>query len=455
MPTTPPAYRSFTQRLADGTEMRLHELHASDLRPLLVRAPARVRAREVAAILTHLRGSASATISLPAASIRAPATVAGFTEDDHGSYPTLRGAMLAYLARRGAGGAREAAIEALLRQLARRGLIAWHGHGTPAPVAGLGFLRQLSGLTPEQPLVNSHFFLFDPRELDAPQAALGDTTGILALAGRIHQPPLLPRSALIRCGGRWRIEQLAANDVELLLPGSHWSSTRTPGVHWHYRGDGMPIPPDYALTLVVQGRSLNAWHPRGGGRAPHGALLLGFETMPPAATLRGWRAHPRVAYRLPRYPQLEVAIGAGPLLVRAGQVLVNDALLAQERFFTLGSVDPTAPLVFPADAHLTRAARIGIGITASGTLVLVSIEGGSRLAATPHPPTTGATLIELAERLLAAGAIDAMNLDGGGSTQIFLSGGALHPSSDQRGVRGSSFDRPVPVGLQWRPATGR
>jgi hypothetical protein len=402
----------------------------------------------MASILTHLRGVASATLSLPAASLRAPPTVAGLSADDHGSYPTLRGAILAYLARRAAGGGSEAAIETFLGRLARRGIIARHGVGVPYPVAGLGSLRHLSGLLPAHPLLNTHFFLFDPRELDAPQAALGDLTGMLALTGRIHHPPLLPRATLIRSRGRWRIERLAAEDLEVRLPGGDWLSPHTPGVHWHYRGDGVPQPPSYPLQVVVVGRSLHAWHRHGEVRVPHGALLLGFERLPSAATLRGWRAHPRVTYRLPRDPHLEVAIGAGPTLLRGGELIVDDRTLVEERFFTLGSDDSTAPLVFPNDATTTRAARAGIGIGAHGELVVVTVEGGSRLGAATEGGPKGATLEELAELLLAAGARDAMNLDGGGSTQVFLGGGALHPSSDRRGTPGLAFDRPVPVALQ-------
>ena len=451
MPIPPLRIHSRTVRHADGSEVRLHELRARALRPLPLRAPARLRAREAAAILTHITGAPQATLSLPAAGIRAPQGVLGFDTDDHGEYPTVRGAILAYLARRRAGGAPEAPIERFIVRLARRGLVARHGDGAPTPVGGLGFLRTLSQLIPTRPLVNTHFFLFDPRELDAPQAALGDITGMLALSGRIHHPPLLPRATLFRSHGRWRIEPLAADDLELRLAGGEWWSPRTPGLHWHYRGDGIPDPPDYPLQLVIQGRSIHAWHPphrRLGGeaRVPHGGLLLGFEHLPNAALRRAWRAHPQVEYRLPRYPDLDIGIGAGPALVRAGELIIDDQALAAERFWTLGYPDATAPLIFPNDAAATRAARAGIGITAGGGLVLVTVEGRSRLAATGAEPT-GATLVELAEQLIAAGAREAMNFDGGGSTQIFLAGGALHPSSDRRGTPGFVFERPLPVGL--------
>ena len=64
--------------------------------------------------------------------------------------------------------------------------------------------------------------------------------------------------------------------------------------------------------------------------------------------------------------------------------------------------------------------------------------GGSR-------SPTGCTLLELAEALIEAGAVDALNCDGGGSAQVFAGSGVLLASSDARGVPGAVFDRPVPV----------
>jgi len=44
-------------------------------------------------------------------------------------------------------------------------------------------------------------------------------------------------------------------------------------------------------------------------------------------------------------------------------------------------------------------------------------------------------LQELAEYLLSLGAVDAMNLDGGGSTTMFLDGKVVNTPSDKEGER--------------------
>ena len=49
--------------------------------------------------------------------------------------------------------------------------------------------------------------------------------------------------------------------------------------------------------------------------------------------------------------------------------------------------------------------------------------------------SVGMTLQELAEYLLSLGATDAMNLDGGGSTTMFLDGRVVNTPSDKEGER--------------------
>ena len=58
------------------------------------------------------------------------------------------------------------------------------------------------------------------------------------------------------------------------------------------------------------------------------------------------------------------------------------------------------------------------------------------------------TLYELAEIMCILGAVDALNLDGGGSTQMFVGGGGqlLRPG-DRRGIPLAAYDRPVPTAL--------
>lgn len=98
-----------------------------------------------------------------------------------------------------------------------------------------------------------------------------------------------------------------------------------------------------------------------------------------------------------------------------------------------------------------RAPRTAIGTTASGQIILVVVDGW-RYRTDKMPPLTmngGATLDELAIIMLGLGAVEAINLDGGGSSVMaFRNAVASHPSDDQG-------ERPVGDSLLLMPARHR
>jgi exopolysaccharide biosynthesis protein len=91
------------------------------------------------------------------------------------------------------------------------------------------------------------------------------------------------------------------------------------------------------------------------------------------------------------------AVGGFPVLVRRGAV---------------------APEVDTAGAATFRGPnpRTAVGIAADGGLLLVTVDGRQ------PGHSDGATLRETAELLQALGAVDALNLDGGGSTTMVVRG---------------------------------
>jgi hypothetical protein len=99
--------------------------------------------------------------------------------------------------------------------------------------------------------------------------------------------------------------------------------------------------------------------------------------------------------------QLPQILGAGPLLLQNRQIVLNP----QAEQFT--------------DAFIRQAAiRSAIGTTPDGNLLLVTIQnrlGGS-----------GPTLTEAAQVMQQLGTIDALNLDGGSSTTLYLGGQLLN-----------------------------
>lgn len=76
----------------------------------------------------------------------------------------------------------------------------------------------------------------------------------------------------------------------------------------------------------------------------------------------------------------------------------------------------------------TRHPRTAVAKLKDGRALLITVDGRSATSA-------GMNLQELAEMLLEMGAIDAMNLDGGGSTTMFLDGKIVNKPSDKEGER--------------------
>ena len=99
-------------------------------------------------------------------------------------------------------------------------------------------------------------------------------------------------------------------------------------------------------------------------------------------------------------------ISGGPRLVKEGIVYVSKN---EEKF--------------KSDIATGRAARTAVGITKDGQLLLVTVDGLPReKSARDDRSSIGVTLEELAELMINLGAVEAMNLDGGSSTTMWIDG---------------------------------
>jgi Phosphodiester glycosidase len=125
-----------------------------------------------------------------------------------------------------------------------------------------------------------------------------------------------------------------------------------------------------------------------------------------------------------------VVVGAGPRLLSAGKVAV--AADAE------GFAPPQAPAFFRSFVA-SRNPRTLAGVRADGTLLLVTVDG--------RAPgwSVGMTLREAARLMRSLGALDALNLDGGGSTAMTVRGELVNRPSDR--VGGRPVERRVSNGL--------
>jgi hypothetical protein len=189
---------------------------------------------------------------------------------------------------------------------------------------------------------------------------------------------------------------------------------------------GAPLPPapssGPALQAVVdpQGQVVSAG-------TPGGTLPAGDWAVQAIGTDEAWLAsHAQAGARLSVSESLRTSQGrqlqlnpsttvtsAGPILLRGGKPAI-DAV-------TEGELDPRDLNDYTFSAY--RHARTMIGVDGQGRIVLATVDGIAGVS-------EGMTLTEEAVLMRSLGAVDAMNLDGGGSTQFASFGHILDdPSS--------------------------
>jgi hypothetical protein len=140
--------------------------------------------------------------------------------------------------------------------------------------------------------------------------------------------------------------------------------------------------------------------------------------IPPNGYLLALRGQPELSAKLaigtilsrqhqitpPEFDTYSQIIAAGPWLVRSSQIVLD------------------APGEnFGANFSKEAAVRSAIGNTATGNILLVTVH--------LHPGGKGPTLAEMAQLIQKMGAVDALNLDGGSSTSLYLGGQLIDRAS--------------------------
>ncbi len=116
-----------------------------------------------------------------------------------------------------------------------------------------------------------------------------------------------------------------------------------------------------------------------------------------------------------RYPvkrkrwKVSEAVGGGPVLVNRGRVQVTDE---EELFTGIAGMHP----------------RTAVGYTAKREIVFFVCDGRQEASA-------GLTLVQLAGLMQGLGCVEALNLDGGGSTTLVAGGTVINRPSDKQGPR--------------------
>ena len=244
-------------------------------------------------------------------------------------------------------------------------------------------------------------------------AGSGSPLGMIVINGKLISAPLPKRTVFaISRTGQLVIAAFEFNG-RVVTPDSTglWVSAVNRPPHAGgvavYTPEYGPLTPDLGVAAMVRNDVVEAFF-NGRTFIPDDGYVV-TANRADAALLTGHLAMgQRITLHLQVSPNLEVlnALGGGPRLVKGGQASVPFAW----EWFTLRFHDMRAP-------------RTAVGITSAGKLIFVTVDGRSRR-------NSGMTLRELSVLMVQLGAVEAMNLDGGGSATMVVGGRIMNEPSD-------------------------
>lgn len=171
-------------------------------------------------------------------------------------------------------------------------------------------------------------------------------------------------------------------------------------------GKKAPVTPKYGKQIAISDNKII--------ETSIGQLQIpenGFVVVGPASKLNQLTDKQEIKFNvktLPEWNNVKHIIGGGPYLVKNGQAYVD---ISEQKLGAIGGRNP----------------RSAIGYTADGDLIIVAVDGREKAS-------VGMSLWELASFMKSIGCINAMNLDGGGSTVLYVNGKVVNNPKVQGGI---------------------
>lgn len=171
-------------------------------------------------------------------------------------------------------------------------------------------------------------------------------------------------------------------------------------------GDKAPASPKYGMQIAVKDNKVI--------NSSLSSLTIpddGYVITGPASLLKKFVNSEKVEVTIgttPDWQNVRHIISGGPYLVRNGEIFVD---MTAEKLRAIGGKNP----------------RSAIGYTADGNLLMVAVDGR-------EGSSVGMTLMQLADFMKKAGCINAMNLDGGGSTVMYVNGQVVNNPAFKGGI---------------------
>ena len=242
----------------------------------------------------------------------------------------------------------------------------------------------------------------------------GIPLGSLMIDGKLLTGPMYNRVALGIFDEELKIERVELNAVaqneEYSLKIDNINQPRMLStyvlIYTREWGEYAPISPQYGMQVAIKDGQVIDFSTKRLQIPDNGYVIVG-----PKDKLTELVAQKKVDIKLntnPDWDGVKHIISGGPYLIKNGEVFVD--VSAQK----LNSITGRNP-------------RTAVGITADKNLVLVTVDGREE-------SSVGMTLTELASFMKEIGCVEAMNLDGGGSSVMYVDGNIVNSPSIKGGI---------------------
>lgn len=171
-------------------------------------------------------------------------------------------------------------------------------------------------------------------------------------------------------------------------------------------GDFAPPTPKYGIQMAVENGKITSISTQKLPIPQNGYVIVGpKEKLKTAFQARKASIEIKT---IPNWDNVNHIISGGPYLVKNGEIFID---MTEQKLGAIGGKNP----------------RTAIGYTAEGNFVMAVIDGR-------EGASVGMTLRELAGFLKSIGCVNAMNLDGGGSTVMYVNGKVVNMPAVKGGI---------------------
>lgn len=242
----------------------------------------------------------------------------------------------------------------------------------------------------------------------------GIPLGSLMIDGKLLTGPMYNRVALGIFDEDLKIERVELNaevqgkDFKLKIDNINQPRMLSTYVLAYTRewGELAPASPQYGMQVAIQDNKVIEFSANRLSIPQNGYVIVGPKSK--LIELAAQRDVEVILNTNPDWNGVKHIISGGPYLLKNGEIYV----------------DVTAEKL---NAITGRNPRTAIGITADKNLVLITVDGREE-------NSIGMTLTELATYMKSVGCVEAMNLDGGGSSVMYVKGDIVNTPSIKGGI---------------------